>query len=203
MPSYSEEISWGTSPTHYFLAPHDLWQVQATDATILAWGDSRPFIVVKKYGKGFFIYHAAFQPLVGHGGFAPGTYSYVVFRRAIEWAFESLGLAVPKLSPWPYPYDSAFMVRHDLENFQSEIAHVEASSQVEFNAGVRGDYYFTTGTLRSDTAPRSPIITVACPIRATRRLAISAMITGTGGRTRCSSSPRRDTPTARPTPWLR
>jgi hypothetical protein len=153
MPSYSEEISWGTSPTHYFLAPHDLWQVQATDATILAWGDSRPFIVVKKYGKGFFIYHAAFQPLVGHGGFAPGTYSYVVFRRAIEWAFESLGLAVPKLSPWPYPYDSAFMVRHDLENFQSEIAHVEASSQVEFNAGVRGDYYFTTGTLRSDMGP--------------------------------------------------
>ena len=83
---------------------------------------------------------------IGHGGFAPGMYAYVIFRRAIEWAFASANLPVPKLSPWPYPYDAAFMIRHDLENFTNEMAAVQASAQVEYTNGAKGDYYFCTGT---------------------------------------------------------
>src|SRR5882672_3902552 len=150
MPSYSEETAWGISPSHQFLAPHDVWRVISSDATIIAQGDGVPFLAVKPFGKGFFIYTAAFQPLIGHGGFAPGMYAYVVFKKAIEWAYEAAKEPVVKLSPWPFAYDAAFMVRHDLENFQNEIAGVEASAQVEHNNGIKGDYYFCTGTLRQD-----------------------------------------------------
>jgi hypothetical protein len=153
MPSSSEEIPWGISPSHPFLALHDIWRVQATDATVLAQGDATPFLTVKPYGKGYFIYSAAFQPLIGHSGFAPGMYAYVIFRRAIEWAFESANLPLPKLSPWPYQYDAAFMVRHDLENFTNEIVAIEASAQFEFTNAAKGDYFFCTGTLRDDASP--------------------------------------------------
>src|SRR5436190_4853682 len=78
MPTSAEEIPWGISPSHPFLAPHDLWQVQATNGVVLAQGDAFPYLVVKQYGKGYFIYHAGFQPLVGHGGFSPGMYAYVI-----------------------------------------------------------------------------------------------------------------------------
>jgi hypothetical protein len=150
MPSSSEEISWGISPLHPFLAPHDIWQVQASNAIVIAVGDNYPYLVVKPFGKGYFIYNAAFQPLVGHGGFAPGMYAYVIFRRAIEMAFQYANMPVPKLSPWPYPYDAAFMVRHDLENYQNEIADLLLSAQVEYTNGAKGDYYFCTGTLRAE-----------------------------------------------------
>ncbi|HWX19240.1 MAG TPA: hypothetical protein VN578_04945, partial [Candidatus Binatia bacterium] len=153
LPASSEEIPWGISPSHPFLEPHDIWQVSAGDATVIATGDSLPYLLVKPYGKGYFIYHAAFQPLIGHSGFAPGMYAYGIFRKAIEWAFQSANLAVPKLSPWPYPYDAAFMIRHDLENFTNEIAAIAASAQIEFTNGARGDYYFCTGTLRDDASP--------------------------------------------------
>jgi len=152
MPSSSEEISWGVSPAHQFLAPHDVWRTSVTDATLLAQGDEVPCLAVKPFGKGYFIYTAAFQPLIGHGGFAPGMYAYLIFRNAIEWAFETARLPLPRLSAWPYSYDAAFMVRHDLENFAAEIANIEASAQVERNLGAKGDYYFCTGTLRQDMA---------------------------------------------------
>jgi len=150
MPSAAEEISWGISPAHPFRAPHDLWRVQAGGAAVIAQGDSYPFLLVKAYGKGYFIYLAPFQPLLGHGGFAPSMYAYVIVRKAIEWAFESGNLPVPKVSPWPFAYDAAFMVRHDLENFADEILNIEASALVEYTNGVKGDYYFCTGTLRED-----------------------------------------------------
>ena len=126
----------------------------ASNATVLAAGDNYPFLVVKPFGKGYFIYHAAFQPLLGHGGFAPGMYAYMIFRRAIEWAFQSANLPVPKLSPWPYPYDAAFMIRHDLENYTNEMANIQASAQVEYTNGAKGDYYFCTGTLRVELSGR-------------------------------------------------
>jgi hypothetical protein len=150
MPAYSEEINWGTSPTHNFLAPHDVWQVQSGGATVLAQGDNYPYILVQQYGKGWFIYDCAFQPLIGHGGFAPGMYAYMIFRRSIEWAFESANLPILRLSAWPYPYDSAFMMRHDLENYGNEIADITNSVAIEFTNGVKADYYFCTGTLRQD-----------------------------------------------------
>jgi hypothetical protein len=153
MPASAEEIPWGISPDHPFLAPHDIWRVTVGDATVLAQGDAYPFLTVKQYGKGYFVYCAAFQPLMGHSGFAPSTYAYVIFRRAIEWAFESLNMPVPKLSPWPYQYDAALMVRHDLENFTNEVAVIESSAQFEFANHALGDYYFCTGTLREDAWP--------------------------------------------------
>ena len=39
-------------------------------------------------------------------------YSYVIYRRAIEWAFGSTRLPLPKLSPWPYSYDAAFIMQN-------------------------------------------------------------------------------------------
>jgi uncharacterized repeat protein (TIGR02543 family) len=150
MPHSAEETNWGVSPSHQFQAPHDIWSTYVNDATVVAQGDSYPYLAIKRFGKGFFIYTAAFQPLIGHGGFAPGTYAYLIFRNAIDWAFETARLPVARLSPWPYAYDAAFMVRHDLENFAAEIANVEASAQVEHSLGAKGDYYFCTGTLRQD-----------------------------------------------------
>src|SRR6266850_5620571 len=152
LPASSEEISWGVSPDHPFLAPHAIWYVAPGDAAVIAQGDGAPYLAVKPFGKGFFIYIAAFEPLLGHGGFAPGMYTYAILRKAIEWASETAKLPVIRLSPWPFPYDSAFMVRHDLENFGNEIAGVEASAQFEHANGVKGDYYFCTGTLRQDMA---------------------------------------------------
>src|SRR5207302_617868 len=111
------------------------------------------YLLVQPYGKGWFIYYAPMQPLIGHGGWSPGMYAYAVFRKAIEWAFESARLPLPKLSPWPYQYDAAFMVRHDLEDFDAEVSHIEASAQFEQANGARGDYYFCTGTLREDMSP--------------------------------------------------
>lgn len=158
MPAAAEEISWGISPsyntsTFVYEGTHDIWRVQATDATVIAQGDASPYIAIKKFGKGYFIYIAAFQPLIGHGGNAPSMYSYLIFRQAIEWAFEAAKLPVAKLSVWPFEYDAAFIARHDLENFASSIASIEASAQVEASLGVKGDYYFCTGTLREDMSP--------------------------------------------------
>ena len=163
MPSYSEEINWGISPSHVFLNPHDLWAVQAADATVLAAGDRYPYLTVKPYGKGYFIYYAAFQPLIGHGGFAPGMYAYVIVRREIEWAFQTFKLPVPKLSPWPYQYDAAFMIRHDLEDYTNEVADLMLSAQVEASNGVCGDYYFCTELRSARTAVNVAIATPSSP----------------------------------------
>ena len=159
MPQSSEETSW---PVSIHLAgetpnavapglPHLLWQVQPSDATVIAQGDgSIPYLVVKRYGKGYFIYHAAMQPLIGHGGWAPGMYAYSIFKSAIQWAFESASRPLVKLSPWPYPYDAAVIFRHDMEAIPSNIISIEGSAQFEHTNGASGDYYFCTGTLRLD-----------------------------------------------------
>ena len=150
MPWSADEITWGTSPTHAYWGPHPAWHVQAGDAQVLVVNDSSPYLLVKNYGKGRFIYHAAFQPLIGHGGWAPGMYAYAIFRNAIQWAFEAQTTPTPRLSPWPYAYDAALNVRHDFENYQDAINGIEASAQYEHSVGAKGDYYFCTGTLRVD-----------------------------------------------------
>ena len=127
MPSSADEVSW---PYMGVTAPERIWMVNPGDATVLAQGDTSPYLLVKQYGKGFFIYDAAMQPLIGHGGYAPGMYAYGVFRKTIEWAFQADKLPIPKLDPWPYPYNAAFMVRHDLEDFSEEISNVAASRPV-------------------------------------------------------------------------
>ena len=159
MPSSSEEISWPVytrfnSETPNAAnpgLPHLVWQVQANGATVIAQGDGNvPYLLVTPYGKGYFIYDAALQPLIGHGGWAPGMYAYSIFRNAIQWAFQSAGLPVVKCSPWPYPYNAAVMFRHDMEAIPTNIISIEDSAQFEQANGVSGDYYFCTGTLRRD-----------------------------------------------------
>ncbi|MGD0263017.1 MAG: Ig-like domain-containing protein, partial [Verrucomicrobiota bacterium] len=160
MPTSADEISWGTCLTHSldcngtgFNGPHQIWQVQVptnSGVQVLAWGDTYPYLTVNPYGSGQFIYDAALQPLIGHGGFAPGMYAYMIFRRAIEWAFQNAQLPVVRLSPWPYQYDAAFMIRHDLEDYSDEIAHVADSAYIEYTNGAYGDYYFCTSQITND-----------------------------------------------------
>ncbi len=153
IPSAAEEITWGTSPFHGDMLPHLVWEVAPIDASVVGMGDSYPWLLVKPYGKGYFIYCAAMEPLLGHSGWDPGMYSYNMFHKAIEWAFANSKMPIPRISAWPYPYDAAFMVRHDLEDYSDEIAHLLDSAQFEKSMGVLGDYYFCTGQLREDMGP--------------------------------------------------
>jgi hypothetical protein len=168
MPVGGDETSWGVYPHPANPYPNGLaWQVQAGTARVIANGAQSPFLTDNAFGSGHFIYQANLQPLIGHGGWSPGMYAYFIYRKAIEWAFESARLPLPRLSPWPYQYDAAFMVRHDLENHQDGIAGVEASSQVEFTNGAKGDYFFCTGTLREEmSGPYNTNLVVASLQRA-------------------------------------
>jgi Bacterial Ig domain len=155
MPLASEDIPWGVSvgetgpPGHVIQPYHYVWQVNNGDATVLAnTAAGQPYITVKPFGKGYFIYDAGMQPIIGSGGYAPGMYAYGIFRNAIEWAFEAADLPIMKVSPWPYQYNAAYVVRHDFENLQNEISAIQTSAQVDSTFGAKGDYYFCTGTLR-------------------------------------------------------
>ncbi len=150
MPLTSEDINWGISPTHIRQSTHHTWQTIAGDATVIAYSDQGPYLTVKRYGDGYFIYHAAMQPLIGHGGGHPGMYAYGIFRNAIEWAFGTSFLPIVKVSPWPYPYNAAYLSRHDFENYQDKISAIEASAENEKSVGAKGDYYFCTGTVREE-----------------------------------------------------
>ncbi|MBE2216349.1 MAG: tandem-95 repeat protein, partial [Opitutaceae bacterium] len=148
MPSEADEIPFGASPDHDRLTPHLIWNVAPTSATVLATADSSPMLTVNTHGAGRVIYHAAMQPLLGHGGWAPGMYAYMIFRDAILWAFEAQRAPVTRVSPWPFEYNAALSVRHDFENYQDMIAAIEASAQFEHAHGAKGDYVFCTGELR-------------------------------------------------------
>ncbi len=162
MPWSADEISW---PEANHVAgppsglPHLIWQVQPAGATVLAAGDTLPYLLIMPYGKGCFIYDAAMQPVLGHGGWAPGMYSYTVIRNAIQLAFQSQNAPVVKLSPWPYQYDAAVMFRHDMEAIPALIDSIGVSAQYENARGAKGDYFFCTGELREDMP--NPAATVA------------------------------------------
>jgi hypothetical protein len=158
MPTGADEIAQGITPNHSVLTGQLLWQVQASDATVIADGDTSPFLLTKQFGQGTFIYDAAMNPLLGHGGAAPGTSAYLIFRRAIEWAFSSAKVPITKVSPWRYPYDAAFMIRHELDNNQAYISNIVTSAQAEAASGAKGDYYFCTGTLRSQMGNSPAVI---------------------------------------------
>ncbi|SPE54249.1 hypothetical protein SBV1_1780014 [Verrucomicrobia bacterium] len=145
----ADEIPWGISPVHTLVQGHLLWLVEASDAQVIARGDAgTPYLATKPFGRGKFIYEAGLQPLIGHGGNAPAMYAYGIFRNAIQEAFAAANLPVLKLSPWPFAYDAALSVRHDLENLEDQINSIAASAQFEFTNGAKGDYHFCTGTLR-------------------------------------------------------
>ncbi len=117
---------------------------------VVAQGNTLPYLTVMPYGKGYFIYDAAMQPLLGHGGWAPGMYAYGIIRNAIAWAFQSGNVPVARLSPWPYSYNAAVMFRHDMEAIPSLIESIEPSALFEHTHGATGDYFFCTGELRQD-----------------------------------------------------
>ena len=145
LPFSADETFWGSTSPHATGQPqvyHMVWQVQPSDATVVAMGDNYPFISVKPYGKGYFIYIAAMQPIIGHGGWSPGMYAYMIFHKAIEWAFTSANLPVNRLSPWPYQYDSGLMVRHDLEDYADEISNINFSAQYRSIIGPEGRILF-------------------------------------------------------------
>ncbi len=149
MPAFADEMNWGTCVHSFpYSAPHPIWTISTnTGVQVIALADASAYITANQFGSGQFIYDAAMQPLIGHGGNGPGMYAYMILRRAIEWAFESNQQPVVKLSPWPYKYDAAYMVRHDLENYVVEIAHISDSAQYENSYGAKGDYYFCTGAI--------------------------------------------------------
>ncbi len=157
MPLSADEVYWGTAYTgHHVQGAHYDFKVNATDATVIAKGERYPLLAVKNYGKGVFIYHADLQPLIGFGGNDAGMYAYSIYRDAIQWAFGSANLPLVRLSPWQYPYDAAFILRHDFENTSGQA--IEASAKAEFDAGARGDYYFCTGVLREQLKNNPAII---------------------------------------------
>ncbi|CAH2031347.1 Ig-like domain-containing protein [Trichlorobacter ammonificans] len=152
------ETPWGVSPQHPVHQMHLAWRVTGNGATVLANGIVGPLWTVNPYGAGQILFNGQMQPLIGHGASDPTMYSYVFFRRAIEWAFESFKLPLVRLSPWRYPYDAAFMVRHDFENSQSSIRAIESSAQFEKSLGAKGDYYFCTGTLRDEMGADAAVV---------------------------------------------
>src|SRR5208282_3081547 len=91
----------------------------------------------------------------------PGMYAYSIFRNAIEWAFQSANLPIPKLSPWPYPYDAAVIFRHDFEAIPAAISSLEGSARFEHTNGASGDYFFCTGALREDMLSPTNTNTIA------------------------------------------
>ena len=111
-------------------------------------------LATKAYGDGRFIYDAELQPLLGDTGYSSSTFAYTIYRNAIEWAFEAAGMPIVKVSPWQYPYDAAGVVRHDLEASLIRVRPSANSAQYEQSLGMKGDYYFTTGTLR--ISPTNP-----------------------------------------------
>jgi hypothetical protein len=153
MLSKADEVVWGTAGTQ------QLWETVPQGAEVIATGGGWPLLATKIYGSGRFIYHAIFNPLVGAGGQDSGMYAYTIYRSAIEWAFEAANLPLIKRSPWPYAYDAAFIVRHDFENFIMMVMDIENSARYEESIGIKGDYYFSTGILRT-MAPgvRQPIV---------------------------------------------
>ncbi|MDA8099122.1 MAG: IPT/TIG domain-containing protein, partial [Nitrospiraceae bacterium] len=159
MPAKADEVPLGSSPSHFIHGAHTVFQVSADGGTtVLAGGDSGPLVARRQYGQGTIIYHGAFQPLIGHTIYDPALYAYLIYRRAIEWAFESFTLPVVKLSPLRYDDNAAFVVRHDFENYPASIRQIETSAAYEAAAGAKGDYYFCTGTLRDEMADRDAVV---------------------------------------------
>jgi hypothetical protein len=161
LPSAADEISWPES-VHVANPPtsllHPQWQVQPAGASVLAQGDAYPYLLIKSYGKGYFIYLSAMQPMIAHGGWAPGMYSYVIIRNAIQEAFAAAQMPIPRISAWPYKYDAAVVFRHDMEAIPQFIQSIENSARFEFTNGATGDYFFCTGELREDMPPNGPTI---------------------------------------------
>jgi len=148
-PLTSNEIPSGVSPAHTIHNAHPVWHVVTNGALVLAEGDQGPLLTLKQYGQGYIVYHGALQPLLGHSGFDTSMYAYLIYRKTIDLAFQILKAPMVRVNPWRYPYDAALLARHDFEHRLDLIQAIEASAQFEKAAGAKGEYYFSTGALRS------------------------------------------------------
>ena len=129
---------------------HYAWVAKTTvnnPAQILMTIDDDVMLAVKQYSNGIFIYHSELAPLASYSIYSPIAYEYVFFRQAIEWAFENQQIPLAKLSPWPYQYDSAFVIRHDMD-LPQYVDWIASSAAVEKDLGVTGQYYIVTGDIR-------------------------------------------------------
>ena len=129
---------------------HYAWNATTTvnnPAQILMTIDTDIMFAIKPYSLGMFIYHSELTPLASYGIYSPNAYEYMFFRQAIEIAFENQNVPLVKLSPWPYQYDSAFIVRHDMD-FPAFDEWIASSAQAEKALGVTGQYYIVTGDVR-------------------------------------------------------
>ena len=133
------------------LEPHYAWATHttATDpAQVLMTTDGTVLLATKQYGNGMFIYHSELAPLASYSLYSPVAYEYMFFRQTAEWAFENHHVPLAKLSAWPYQYDSAFIVRHDMDISYQRVPWIVSSATAEKNMGVTGQYYIVTGDIR-------------------------------------------------------
>jgi len=129
---------------------HPAWSAFCTTATPLAIieGINSPLIATKNYGNGWCIYHAELSPLAGWGEGNVVLLEYGFLRKAIEWAFEAQKLPLIRVAAWPYPFQAAFVLRHD------DISSPPMSMVLEEEArGVSGQYFITTSWCDPSTIP--------------------------------------------------
>ena len=161
------EINWQlplTDHTVCSLAPkndtHYAWAAETTvsnPAQVLMTIDGNVMLAIKPYSNGMFIYHSELAPLASYSIFTPVAYEYMFFKQAIEWAFENQHVPLAKLSPWPYQYNSAFIMRHDMDISYQSVPWIASSAAAEQAMGVTGQYYIVTGDVR-DAANSADLI---------------------------------------------
>ena len=128
-------------------------------ALVLITIDGNVMLAVKQYSSGMFIYHSELAPLASYSIYSPVAYEYMFFKQAVEWAFENQHVPLAKLSAWPYQYDSAFIMRHDLDISYASVPWIVSSAAAEQALGVTGQYYVVTGDVR-DAANNADLISL-------------------------------------------
>ncbi len=153
------EINWRLPMSNHTLCtleppdtePHNVWATHVTasnPAQVLLTTDATIMLAQKNSGNGMFIYHSELTPLASYSLYSPVAYEYKMIREAVEWAFENQNLPLAKLSAWPYQYDSAFVVRHDMDIAYDTVRWIVESATAEKDLGVTGQYYIVTGDVR-------------------------------------------------------
>jgi hypothetical protein len=157
------EINWQLALTDHTVCSldppnslHYAWNVMPTavnPAQVLMTIDDNVMLAVKQSSSGVYIYHSELAPLASYSVFSPLTYEYMIFRQAVEWAFENCGVPLARLSAWPYQYNSAFVVRHDMDlNEGITVEWIADSAAAEQALGVTGQYYVVTGDVRDSSS---------------------------------------------------
>lgn len=132
-------------------SPHYAWSARTTTsnpATVLMTINNNIMLSIRNASRGLYIYHSELAPLASYDLYSPVAYEYTFFKEAVQWAFENNQVPLVRLSPWPYQYNSAFIVRHDMDISYERVPWIAQSAQAESNLGVVGQYYIVTGDVR-------------------------------------------------------